>query len=268
MTAAKKTFSEIILDDVAIQLHDAVKAGKRIDPPSKTHGIDYDAAIEVRRRISNLLARYAGMPSGYKLAFTSPATQKLLGFDGPEFGYLFTDFELEYGVPVDTSVLCDPFAEPEIAFIMGAHLTGPGVTAEDVLDTTSEIRAAIEIVDSRVGMHRATNVDMVADNAQFGRIVMGQVGFGPREFDLTCVPVSIDVDGERAESTTGRVMGNPANAVAWLANRFAETDGRDGSIGKGDIILSGSCTKYFKISKGTKLEAEFGPIGRIRVDFN
>ncbi len=267
MQTKRRAFSELFLDEVTLQIHEAVKAGKRIDPPSETHGIDYAAAVEVRRRMANLLGRYSGMPTGFKIAFTSAATQKLLGLDGPEFGYLYADFELEYDKPVDTGKLCEPYAEPEIAFVMQANLRGPGVTLDNVLDATRCIRPAIEIVDSRIGMHRATNVDMVADNAQCGRIMLSPNSFGPREFDLTCSPVSINVDGEREDSTTGQVMGHPAAAVAWLANRFAETDGRDGEIDKGDIILSGSCTRYLPVRKGSVLDADFGPMGNFHINF-
>ncbi|MCY3880058.1 MAG: hypothetical protein OXF74_12880 [Rhodobacteraceae bacterium] len=263
----KKRFSELVLDEIALRIHDAVKSGERIEAPSKSHAIDYGAAVEIRRRMANLLGRYSGMPLGYKLAFTSPATQRLLGFDGPEFGHLFTEFELEYGVPVDTSRLCDPHAEPEIAFIMGSSLVGPDVTVEDVIEATECITSAIEIVDSRIGMDIATNVDMVADNVQFGRILLGPDRFDLREHDLTSIPVSITVDDQHAESNTGHVMGHPAAAVAWLAERFAMSNGRDGAIEKGDVILSGSCTQYFPVKPGSKLTAEFGPLGRIDMDF-
>ena len=265
--AGSKHFSEIILDDFAIQIHEAIKSGTQIEPLSQSHGIDYSTAVEVRRRVANLLGRYAGMPRGYKIAFTSPVTQKRLGFSSPEFGYLFDNFELQCSEPVETGGLCEPYAEPEIAFVMAGHVSGPGVTAEDVLSATKFICPAIEIVDSRFGMDRASNADMVADNVQFGRFILGTGAFGPGEFDLTSVPVTIEVDGETAESTTGYVMGNPAEAVAWLANKFAESDERDGAIEKGSIILSGSCTGYFPVRAGSRLSARYGPLGEINLEF-
>ena len=267
MSTPKKKFSELILDDIAIQLHDAVKNRQPIDPPSETHGIDYDAAVEVRRRMANLLARYAGRPSGFKLAFTSPATQQVLGIDAPEFGYLFSDFQIAHGEPVDVSTLCEPYAEPELAFVMAGDLKGPGVTVDDVLAAVECVRPAIEIVDSRIGLLKAKTVDMVADNVLFGRLVLGDGEFSPGDVDLERTPVRITVDGESEESMTGKVMGNPAAAVAWLANRLAETEGREGSISRGDIIMSGSCTRYFPVRKGSSVEADFGPLGSLHVEF-
>ncbi len=267
MTDSKRKFSELILDDIAMQLHDAVRNRQTIDPPSETHGIDYDAAVEVRRRMANLLGRYAGMPSGFKLAFTSPATQQELGINAPEFGYLFSDFEIKHGEPVDTDSLCEPYAEPELAFVMARDLEGPGVTVQNALDAVQCVRPAIEIVDSRIGLHKAKTVDMVADNVLFGRLVLGDKEFSPDEVDLANTPVTIEVDGKTEVSTTGRVMGNPVAAVAWLANRLAETGGREGAIMRNDIIMSGSCTRYFRVGKGSSVTADFGPLGKIHVDF-
>ncbi|MCE2522364.1 MAG: hypothetical protein J4F49_03980 [Rhodobacteraceae bacterium] len=267
MSTPKKRFSELILDDIALQLHDAVKNRNSIDPPSETHGIDYAAAVEVRRRMANLLGRYAGLPSGFKLAFTSPATQQVLGIDAPEFGYLFSAFQIAHGTPVDVGSLCEPYAEPELAFVMAKDLEGPGVVVDDVLDAVKCIRPAIEIVDSRIGLLKAKTVDMVADNVLFGRLVLGDGEFSPDEVDLENTPVKIMVDGESEESVTGKVMGNPAAAVAWLANRLAETNGREGAISRGDIIMSGSCTRYFPVGKGSSAVADFGPLGELRVDF-
>ncbi len=267
MPEEKKKFSELILDDIALRLHKAVRDRQTVEPPSETDGIDYSAAVEIRRRMANLLARHAGMPVGFKIAFTSPATQESLGIHAPEFGYLFSEFLIEHGSPVDTESLCEPYAEPEIAFIMARELVGPGITVEDALAATESVCPAIEIVDSRIGLHKASTADMVADNVLFGRMVLGPERFQPDQVDLENTPVSITVDGRSENSTTGRVMGNPAAAVAWLANRLAETGGREGSIGRGDIILSGSCTGYCPVGKGSLVAADFGAMGALRVEF-
>ncbi len=267
MSTPGKRFSELILDDIALQLHDAVKNREMIDPPSETHGIDYAAAVEVRRRMANLLGRYAGMPCGFKLAFTSPATQELLGIRSPEFGFLFSDFKIAHGEAIDASTLCEPYAEPEVAFVMGKDLEGPGVTTDQAIDAIRGAVPAIEIVDSRIGLHKAKTVDMVADNVLFGRMVLGDRVFDLDEVDLVDTPVRITVDDKTINSRTGHVMGNPVAAVVWLANRLAETGGREGSISKNDIIMSGSCTRYLPVQKGSTVDADFGPMGALHLEF-
>lgn len=262
----KKSFSEILLDDIAVQIHQAIRDGKRIEAPIKSHQIDYPAAMEIRRRVVNMLARHAGMHRGYKIAFTSPNTQKILGLNEPEFGYLFEKFACKLGDPIDTKDLSEPYAEPEIAFIMDKNLIGDHITTDDVLNATKCVCPAIEIVDSRFGIYHATKEDMVADNVQFARYVLGAETFKPKEHDLSNIPVRFEVDGQEEESSTGQVMGHPAAAVAWLANKFSEFQTSD-IIKEGTIILTGSCTRYFPVHPGSTLVADFGPLGSINLDF-
>ncbi|MHC1719247.1 MAG: hypothetical protein AB9844_00885 [Clostridiaceae bacterium] len=60
-------------------------------------------------------------------------------------------------------------------------------------------------------------------------------------------------------------MGNPAEAVAWLANKLAVY----GIILKaGEIIMSGSLTSFKKIAAGDDFTAHFGGgVGSVKVSF-
>ncbi|MCY4006944.1 MAG: fumarylacetoacetate hydrolase family protein [Rhodobacteraceae bacterium] len=266
MNSSQKRFSEIILDDIALQLHDAVKQKTTLAPISETYGIDYAAAVEIRRRMANLLARYAGQPAGFKLAFMSPGMQEATGIFQPEFGYLFSEFVIKPGVPIEAASLSGPHVEPEVAFVMGRELEGPGIGIADVMEATERIHPAIEIVGSRIDLRRAKAADMVADNVLFGRMMLSDSSFAPDEFDLTDIPVSMTVDGDTETSNTSSVGGNPAASVAWLANRLAESNGREGSIEAGHIILTGSCTRLMPVKAGSVVDADFGPMGALHVD--
>ena len=69
------------------------------------------------------------------------------------------------GEPVRVSSLIAPRAEAEVAFILGRDLTGPGVTAADVLRATDCVMPCFEIVDSRIQDWKIKIQDTVADNA-------------------------------------------------------------------------------------------------------
>ncbi|MCY4260614.1 MAG: fumarylacetoacetate hydrolase family protein [Rhodobacteraceae bacterium] len=268
MNSPRKRFSEIVLDDIAMQLHDAVKEKKRIPPLSETFGIDYEAAVEIRRRVANLLGRYAGRPAGFKLAFMSPGMQKALGLFEPEFGYLFSEFILSPGQTVEAASLSAPHVEPELAFIVNHELMGPGITISDVIAATDCIRPAIEIVGSRITFEGVKASDIVADNVLFGRMILSDRSFTPDEVNLENTPVSITVDGETEESNTRKVGGNPAASVAWLANKLAETNGRDGTIESGHIIMTGSCTRLMPVKAGSTVDVDFGTMGKLHLDIS
>ena len=55
-------------------------------------------------------------------------------------------------------------------------------------------------------------------------------------------------------------MGNPINAVAWLANKLSEFDV---TMEEGDVILSGSFIKAVPFGAGDSLLAMFDELGEV-----
>ena len=62
-----------------------------------------------------------------------------------------------------------------------------------------------------------------------------------------------------------KVMGNPLEAVAWLAGHLLE---RGRALQEGEVILTGSLTGHHLVS-GPDLEygADFGDLGKVTVRF-
>ncbi|MDD3169793.1 MAG: 2-keto-4-pentenoate hydratase, partial [Eubacteriales bacterium] len=61
------------------------------------------------------------------------------------------------------------------------------------------------------------------------------------------------------------VLGHPAMAVAWLANKLAEYDI---SLKPGEIILSGALTKAVPFRNGDVFTATFSQLGSVSAVFN
>lgn len=118
---------------------------------------------------------------GKKIGVTSRAVQQMLNVHQPDFGYL-TD-RMVYGngeeMPISEQLI-QPRAEGEIAFLLKRDLTGPGVTAADVLRATEAVMPCFEIVDSRVRNWQIKIQDTVADNASCGLFVLGDSAVDPR----------------------------------------------------------------------------------------
>ena len=62
-------------------------------------------------------------------------------------------------------------------------------------------------------------------------------------------------------------MDHPANAVVWLANKLDEIDGLGGRLEAGDVVMSGSMTRSVEVRAGSRLSADFGPLGSINLEF-
>lgn len=201
---------------------------------------------------------------GRKIGLTSKAMQRSSGIDEPDFGILLREMLVVDGGTVKRDDYCVPRAELEIAFVTGGRLTGPGVGVDDVMAATEHISAAIEIIDARAEDPR-TIFDTVADNGAAAGVVMGAKRFDPEEFDLPWVGAVMRRNGEVEETgLAAGVLGHPAKAVAWLANKLVEFGE---SVEPGEVILTGSFVRPVWAERGDRLSGDFGPMGTVSVNF-
>lgn len=196
---------------------------------------------------------------GKKIGVTSKAVQDMLGVHQPDFGFLTDWMHVEGNIDIDAKVLIAPRAEAEIAFILKESLHGPGVTADQVIAATEYIAPCFEIVDSRIKDWKISIVDTIADNASCGVFVLGEARAEPRGLDLPSLHVTVTKNGVPLSEGHGRaVQGNPAQAVAWLANML----GAYGvTLDAGDIILSGSLVPLAPAAKGDVFEMTLHGVG-------
>jgi 2-oxopent-4-enoate/cis-2-oxohex-4-enoate hydratase len=206
---------------------------------------------------------------GKKIGVTSKAVQDMLGVHQPDFGFLTDWMHVEGDIDVDAKALIAPRAEAEIAFILKDNLNGPDVTPEQVVAATQSIVPCFEIVDSRITDWKIGIVDTVADNASCGVYVLGKERLDPRGLDLPNLHVAVTKNGAPLSQGYGHaVQGDPAQAVAWLAN----TLGAYGvTLDAGDVILSGSLVPLAPAIKGDRFEMTLsdgrGPIGSCVANF-
>ncbi|MEL7469070.1 MAG: fumarylacetoacetate hydrolase family protein [Pseudomonadota bacterium] len=254
--------------EIAERLHSAIRTGAGITPPSEEIDYVFEDAYRIRRKLVDLLIADGGRPAGHKIGFTSETMQKMYGMTGPDFGILLDHMFLTAGAPVPIGHLSDTRAEPELAFELGRPLSGPDVTLADALAATTGVRAAIEVIDSRVGAMRAKANDSLADNAGAGYVVLGDIVLDPVDVDLAAVTLSMDVDGEAQSAPAGDVMGHPAQPLAWLANKLPELGGLGGTLNAGDIVITGAPVKSVAVKPGSQLKADFGSFGTIEIAFS
>jgi 2-oxopent-4-enoate/cis-2-oxohex-4-enoate hydratase len=202
---------------------------------------------------------------GKKIGVTSKAVQDMLGVHQPDFGFLTDWMQVDGEIDVEAKGLIAPRAEAEIAFILAEDLNGPNVTAEQVIAATEAIAPCFEIVDSRIREWKISIVDTIADNASCGVFVIGEARADPREHDLPQLKVTVTKNGAPlSEGLGSAVQGDPAQAVAWLAN----TLGRYGvTLDAGDIILSGSLVPLENAVAGDIFEMELAGIGKCAARF-
>jgi 2-keto-4-pentenoate hydratase len=202
---------------------------------------------------------------GHKVGLTSAAMQRQLGVDQPDFGHLLDSMFLPEGVPAGIGRFLQPRAEPEIAFVLGRPLAGPGVTAADAIAAVDFVLPALEIIDSRITDWKITLADTIADNASSGAVVLGTRPIRPEALDLALTGCLLYRNG-RIEGTGagGAVLGSPVNALVWLANTLGS---RGVTLEAGHVVMPGSVTAAIPLSAGDTISASFGQIGSVSITF-
>jgi 2-oxopent-4-enoate/cis-2-oxohex-4-enoate hydratase len=222
-------------------------------------------ALNVARRKEKGLHGKPARLVGHKIGITSQAVMDWLSVGEPDFGCLLDDMVVDDGGTADTSLLLQPRVEGEVAFVLGAPLCGPGVTAADVLRATDFLLPAIEIIDSRVKDWKIKYEDTIADNASSGLFVLGSTPTDPRGTDLELCGMALRKNGAVVSSGAGAAcLGNPVNAVAWLANKLGELGT---TLEAGHVVLSGALGPVCPVEKGDTIELDIARVGRTSVRF-
>lgn len=245
-----------------LESHRTKKQGER--PSQMFPEIKIEDSYAISSAVAQERVKAGARIIGHKIGLTSKAMQASSKIDEPDYGYLFDDLLLNDGAKVKFEDFCVPRVEPELTFILKEPLKGPGIGLIDVLRATEYIVPSIEIIDARVTEPRKI-FDTVADNGAAAGIVLGGRPVRPEDVDLRWVGAIFYRNSEIEETgLAAGVLGHPAMAIAWLANKLAPFDI---TLQPGDLMLSGSFTRPVWAAKGDTLHADFGPLGSVSVQF-
>jgi 2-oxo-3-hexenedioate decarboxylase len=222
-------------------------------------GLDVDTAYAIQDEALRLRRARGETLIGLKLGLTSRAKQQRMGIDSPLLAWLTDAMVLPAGVPVPS--LIHPRAEPELVFVLGSRLAGPGVTAATALAAVDRVYGGMEVIDSRYADYRFTLPDAVADNGSSAYFSVGPVGLPPSSLDLSLEAALLEVDGQIVDTATGAaVQGHPAEALALAANALGA---RGLALEPGWLVLTGGMTDAVPVRSGSRVAAHFSHLGSI-----
>jgi 2-keto-4-pentenoate hydratase len=158
-----------------------------------------------------------------------------------------------------------PKIEAEVAFLLDRDVDVEAPTVADVLRAVAYAMPALEIVGSRITNWDIGIVDTVADNASSGLFVLGGPVRSLEGLDLRALQMQMMRREEVVSKGTGATcLGNPLNAVAWLAGELAR---RKRPLRAGDIILSGALGPMVAVNSGDAFEANVAGLGTVSARF-
>jgi 2-keto-4-pentenoate hydratase len=184
----------------------------------------------------------------------------------PDFGHILNTMVYAEEEPIKIQQFLQPKVEFELAFFLKSDLKGPNVSEQDVIAATEAIAPAIEIIDSRIENWQFQFQDTVADNGSSAGTVIGKMRTAVDLQALETIELVAKRNGEVFDKgVSSAVMGNPAKAVAWLANMLSDYDI---TLKAGQFILAGAITAAVPFEVGDTFEADFGTYGTVRVAFS
>ena len=253
--------------EAAQRLRAAAAAGVPCPPVRDLLGdSDVELAYAVQRRLTDERLAAGARVTGRKIGLTSPAVQRQLGVDRPDFGVLFADMDVSALGQVPYGRLLQPKAEAEVAFVLGADLDGDHLDVAAVRAAVDYAVAALEIVDSRIAGWDITITDTVADNASSALYVLGERRVPIADFEPVDVTMRLWADDRPASEGTGAAcLGDPLNALLWLAEA-ARDHGEP--LRAGQVVLSGALGPMVPAAPGMTVRAEISTLGTVTATFS
>jgi 2-keto-4-pentenoate hydratase len=251
--------------ELAAELRSAYLDGPVTPLAGRSRDADVEAAYAIQEANTRFWIANGRIPVGRKIGLTSPAVQRQLGVDQPDYGVLFDDMFVADGGTVAAAELLQPKIEAEIAFIMGAAAQHAHLGEERFLAAVDSVHPALEIVDSRIADWKITLFDTIADNASSGMFVLGAAAADPLSFDYTGCAMRMDADGVAVSEGAGAAcLGSPVKAGLWLAKVMAE---RGRPLRSGDVVLSGALGPMVTVTRGATYRATIEGLGDVSVSF-
>jgi 2-keto-4-pentenoate hydratase len=250
------------IERVAAVLVEAERARSAVGPVSDL--VDGGLTLDLAHAIceANVERRLAAgeRVAGFKVGFTNiPAREKIRR--PATYGYLFDSMVLPSGGDLAMAEMIAPKIESEICFRLGRDLAGAGLTVEQVLEATEAVSASFEICDARIRDWKCPYPDFFADNGFSARIVLSGRWVPVGDVDILGEAVSLAKDGVPFADGGGEMaLGNPANAVAWLAGKLAE---RGRGLSAGMVVMTGTFTPITSIERGSTYVASFSTLGSV-----
>lgn len=245
------------MSDLPTRLAEAIRTRTAIAPESPNLTVAEAYGLQ-----DELLALLDRPVQAVKLGLTSVAKQQQMNVDEPAYGYLLEGTQVEIGTDLRRSDLIQPRVEPEIAFLIGAELGGPGVTSSHVLAATEVVMPAIDVLDSRYSGYSFTLPAVIADNISSARYALGPA-VSPAGINLRLVGCMFEKNGELVDTAAGAaVLDHPAAAVAWYV-RSIHRRGR--TVPPGTTILAGAMTAAIPIEPGDVVRATIDRLGAVEI---
>ena len=251
--------------DIALRMIEAYRTGVGLAPVrGEVNGVP--AAYQVQQEAVAAWRQQGRRLAGAKIGLTAKAVQEQLGVGEPDFGMLFADMILKNGATVTRDAVMQPRVEAEIAFVMKRDLAGSHITPE-AGDSRNRLRSSRPSRSAAVVSPTGTSISRTRSPTTPPRVSWSRAMCGASRCS-TSLPGSpwrsAITTCWRAKGRGTACLGNPAIAVAWLAEALTRFGDK---LRAGDLVMSGALARMVPVEPGSRIVAKFAGWDSVSVMF-
>ena len=238
-------------DEQAKAVADAYVAGKLLPPPS---GMSPEDAMCGRDKVARLIESHYGRVAGYKAGLTNAAAQKIFNYSSPVRGVLFERMLKREGEAVSVSAPGTVFEADLIVEVKDAAIN----QAQTPLEALRSIRAIYPFIEvprllfdappAQLGGPNLIYSNVAAFAGVLGKAVTVKATQEGLDALANMTVTLVDGTGTTLDSAKGgALMGNPMNAVLWLAGDIKKAGG---ALKAGDLLSLGTFSRLHPAKPG------------------
>ena len=248
----------------AAAIREAYRTGEPLSPPRDAFpGASPQIAYAIQDKNTDVWLAEGRRLVGRKIGLTSPAVQRQLGVDQPDFGQLFADMWLGDDDAFSVDQVMQARVEAEVALVLERDIANEQPTLSDVARAIAFVAPAIEIVGSRIANWNIRFFDTVADNASSGLFVLGGPLRSLAGLELRDCAMEMRRGDDVVSTGSGAAcLGSPLNAAVWLARKMVEV-GRP--LRAGDVVMTGALGPMVAATSGDRFAARISGLGSVRI---
>ncbi|MHC5656084.1 2-keto-4-pentenoate hydratase [Stappia sp. ICDLI1TA098] len=245
-------------DDSTIDAFMAARAQAAPTPAPVAAGGSMEDALCAQDKIVQRLSKDLGPVAGYKAGLTSPKAQEAFGVSEPVFGTMLRDMFLQDGATVSASEAGRPLFEADLIVEIADPAVNDATTPEEVLRTISGVRPFIELPalvvakENKLDGPAITSINVGAWKGVMGNVIaIPQGDVGTEMMANFNAKLTDSATGEVLSEAPGKaVLGNPLNAVIWVAAKLKE---QGKSLKPGDYVSVGSIGPLHPMKPGMSI---------------
>jgi 2-keto-4-pentenoate hydratase len=235
--------------------------------PERLRTRNWDSIMQTMAHIND---RLAWPSAGWKIGAAAEEIRRAEGVPAPAPGRLSRSGVYPSPARLPASLFIRyRCSECEFAFRMGADLPprAEPYTEPEAAAAIEALMPALEIGDTVFeDWYGASGYQGSSlDNGGAAAFVYGMPINDWQKFDLPNAKIDLYLNGDYIKSGYGRAaMGNPLTSLTWMANWLRE---RGQGLRAGEFVSTGTCTGHFFAAPGDQLDVDFGPIGKVTVNY-